>query len=128
MTRMSRACLASVGALLVAALLGCGSGASSVQGSSQLGISNTSLFVTVENLSGQPLVDVHVAIKPYGVSSPYATIISRMETGEKRDLSVGEFRGADGTGFSLRLAKPQSITVTATDLVNKKYEATRAWQ
>ena len=50
-----------------------------------------------------------------------------MENGEKRELSLGQFRSHDGTTFSPRFLKAKQVTVTATDIVGKKHELTKAW-
>lgn len=87
-----------------------------------------SFSVTVANRVGQPLTDVRIAINPYGTATVYTTSLSRLESTEKRDLSLAEFRGRDGTPFSLRIARPKTITVTAVDLLGEKYEMTVPWK
>jgi hypothetical protein len=89
-------------------------------------VQHSSIDVTVENQAGQPLVDVVIAIKPIG-RSPYTKEIRRVENGQKRSFSLSEFTGNDGTPFSLRLARPKEITVTAVDALGKKVEMTTPW-
>lgn len=90
-------------------------------------VETSSLFVTVENRAGQPLVDVAVALKPAS-GTLFSTSISRLETGAKRDLALSDFRSNDGTGYSLRLQRPKQVLVTARDLAGKKYETTVPWK
>lgn len=88
----------------------------------------SSMFITIENRAAQPLLDVRVAIKPLGRPLPFTTTIPRLESSEKRDLSLSQLRGRDGTPFNLRVTRPEEITVTAVDLVGEKYEMTRPWE
>ena len=92
-----------------------------------IGVETSSLFVTVENRAGQPLLDVKVALKPAS-GTLFTAFLSRLETGAKRDMSLADFRSNDQTTFSLRLQRPKQVIVTATDLVGKKYEVTVPWK
>ena len=92
-----------------------------------IAVETSSLFVTVENRAGLPLVDVKIALKPpSGVL--FTTSIWRLEPGAKRDLSLADFRSNDGTGFSLRLQRPKQVLVNARDPFGKKYEVTVPWR
>src|SRR5262245_25805404 len=53
-------------------------------------------FITVENRSGLPLIGMEVTAKPLGGLSPYSFAISRMETGGKTNLSLGDLREPRG--------------------------------
>ena len=75
--------------------------------------------MTVENRAGGPLLDVRLAIRPIGGVTEYDKLISRLEGGESRSVSLGEFNGRDGTPFSLRFVRPKDVRITATDLVEK---------
>ena len=88
----------------------------------------SSMFLTVENRAGQPLLNVRVAIRPIGVMQPFSTLIARMESGEKRDIALGNFRSNDGTPFSTRLARPRDVLLTAVDMVGKTHEMTTPWK
>ena len=88
----------------------------------------SSFFVTIENLAGQPLLDIRVAIKPVGGATEFTKLVSRVEAGEKRDISLSDFGGRDGTPFSLRVVRPKSITVTAASLTGQKFETTVPWK
>jgi hypothetical protein len=96
--------------------------------SAPINIVQSSMFLSVENQAGQPLVDIAISIQPVGGTMPYTTRVSRLESGGKKDLSFGDFAGRDGTRFNLRIARPRAITVTAADLVGKKYETTVPWK
>ena len=90
-------------------------------------IEPSSIVMTVENREQQPLLDVRIAIRPIGGQTEYTKLLSRLESGEKRTLSLGEFNGRDGTPFSLRVVKPKEIAVTATGLTNEKFSMTVPW-
>ena len=127
------------GALVLASILsGCSGRSSGNAGSKATGTAGsmpvpidvqiTSLFVTVENRAGQPLLDMDVTIRPVGGAMRFTTTIRRMESGERRDLSLGDFVAADNTTrFSLRIARPKEVAVTAVDLVGQHYEVTVPW-
>jgi hypothetical protein len=82
--------------------------------------------VTVENLTDQPLVDVTVNLKS-GILQ-FSESISRLEPKEKRQLRHGDFASRDGTSFSLRLARPRDVIVSARDLAGKQMETTMEWR
>jgi hypothetical protein len=99
----------------------------SAQAQAPITVQTSSLFVTIENRANQPLLNVKVALKPPS-GTLFSTVISRLETNEKRDISISDFRSPDGTWFNLRLMRPRQVLVTANDLVDKKYEVTVPWQ
>jgi hypothetical protein len=92
-----------------------------------IGIVTDQMFVTVENKAGGPLLDLSIAIQPAGIP-PFTYLISRMEAGQKREVPLSSFVSRDGTPFNLRLMHPRSVRATATDLVQKKYEAQVSWK
>jgi hypothetical protein len=92
-----------------------------------MAIEPSSIVMTVENREQQPLLDVRISIKPVGGSTEFTKLFSRLESGEKRTVSLGEFNGRDGTPFSLRVVKPKEIAVTATGLTNEKFSMTVPW-
>ena len=124
--------------LLVAAIVlaGCsntvkseaGSVATSGNGPATIGIETSSMFVTVVNNAGAPIENVQVAIEPVGSVLKFTSSISRIENGEKRDISLAQFRGNDGTTFSPRIYKPRRVSVTAKDIVGKAHERTVDWR
>ena len=92
-----------------------------------IALDTSNQFVTITNNAGKPLEDVRIAIQPVGVAPPFTATVRRMENGEKRELSPGEFRSNDGTTFSPRIHRARQVTVTATDIVGKKHELTKPW-
>jgi hypothetical protein len=93
-----------------------------------ISIETSNMFVTVVNNAGAPIQDVQVAIEPVGSVLKFTSSVTRMENGEKRDLSLSQFRGRDGTTFSPRIYKPRQVTVVAKDIVGKTHQRTVAWQ
>ncbi len=81
----------------------------------------------VTNNAGKPIEDVLIAIQAVGTTPPFTSTLRRMENAETREISLSQFRSKDGTTFSPRLTKARQVTVTATDIVGKKHEVTRAW-
>lgn len=86
----------------------------------------SSMFMTLTNRAGQPLLDIKIAVNT-GMM-PYTTTIARMESGEKRDISLGSFAMRDGTAFNPRRSRPKDVTVTAVDLVGTKHEVSVPWK
>ncbi|HVH29211.1 MAG TPA: hypothetical protein VM818_20795 [Vicinamibacterales bacterium] len=82
--------------------------------------------VTLQNMTDQPLVDINVALKS-GILL-FSDSISRLEPKEKRQLRHGDFASRDGTPFSLRIARPREVILTAKDLSGKQMEATVPWK
>jgi hypothetical protein len=122
-----------VGALALGSILSACSGSGSdravgTSGQSDAFLSvdvSTPQFVTLENRTEQPLIDVNVGIKSGMLT--YSGGVSRLEAKEKRQLRHGEFTSRDGTGFSLRVARPTQILVTARDTAGKPFETTIPW-
>ena len=94
---------------------------------SAIALETSNQSVTVTNNAGKPIEDVRIAIQPFGTAPPFTSTLRRMENAEKREISLAQFRSNDGTTFSPRLTKARQVTVTATDIVGKKHEVTRAW-
>jgi len=93
-----------------------------------MAIEPSSIVMTLENMVSQPLLDVRIAIRPIGNSTEFTKLLTRLDSGEKRTISLGEFSGRDGTTFSLRVVRPKEIAVTATGLTNEKYSMTMPWR
>jgi hypothetical protein len=92
-----------------------------------LAVETSNQFITLTNNAGKPIEDVRIAIQPIGSAPAFTSTLRRMENAEKRDISVGQFRSNDGTTFNPRIIRARQITVTATDIIGKKHEITRAW-
>lgn len=93
-----------------------------------IAVETSDLYVGIINNAGRPLEQVRVAIQIVGTSPPFTATINRMENGEKRELAPSSFRSNDGTTFSPRLHKARQVSVTAADIVGKKYEFTKPWK
>lgn len=92
-----------------------------------IGVQTSQMFVTVENKAGLPLIDIDVAIVPVGAPTEFTKFVERLENGEKRDVSLGDFSAQGGTTFSLRIVRPKTVRVRAKDLVGKTYEVAVPW-
>jgi hypothetical protein len=90
-------------------------------------VQTSDLFLTVENKAGMPLTDVDVAIVPAGNPTAFNKYVGRLENGEKRNLSLGDFAGRDGTTFNRRMVRPKSVRVKAKDMVGKAYDVEAPW-
>ena len=136
MTPVSRHALACLVAVPVfgLAMLGCsGGGPETAQAAGTAGetaafaaIQHSSVEVTVENRAGQALLDVVVAIKPAGRPA-FTREIRRLENGEKRSIALNEFHGNDFSPYSINIARPREIIVTAVDVVGRKLQMTTRW-
>jgi hypothetical protein len=94
---------------------------------SVIAIETSNQSVTITNNAGKPIEDVRIAIQPIGNAPPFISMLRRMENAERREISLAQFRSNDGTTFSPRLIKARQVVVTATDIVGKKHELTKAW-
>lgn len=138
MTRSLRRSLLAVAGLISAACFfaACSStkqneaGAIATSGvdAAAIGLETSDLYVGITNNAGRPLEQVRITIHVVGNSPPFTTTISRMETGEKRELSPANFRSNDGTTFSPRLHRAWQVSVSAADIVGKKYEVAKPWK
>jgi hypothetical protein len=126
--RWARLVCVLVMAGLVIPAIGCSNqAAEQAAADSPLGIKVAQSFMTIQNKSGTPLTDVTIAIVPVGRQTEYRKFYGRIETSQNLDVSVGEFRGADGTPFSLRVVKPRSIKIKASTMAGKKYDVELPW-
>lgn len=90
-------------------------------------VSTSQMFVTVENQAGLPLSDIKVGIVPASRATTFTASWSRLDTNEKRDFSLREFRDQGGTQLNLRIHRPRSVVVSGVDINMKKYEAEQPW-
>jgi hypothetical protein len=109
------------------ALVSC-SGSAATTEQNLIGIETSQFSVVVVNKVGMPLVDVDVAIVPAGRAVLFTKMVGRMDNAEKREISLNNFYGRDGTPFSLRVVRPKSVRVTAKDLNNKPVEVEVPWK
>ena len=118
--------LGMIGTLLAVAAC---SGATSAQDqNAPIAVQTSQLSITIENKVGMPVTDIDVAIVPIGGATAFKKFIGRMENSEKREFPLGDFFGADGTPFNLRIVRPKLIRVTAKDLNNKPVTVETAWR
>ena len=107
--------------------VGCGGGGISASGTDQVGITVSSLMITLENKSGVALTDIRATIEPSGLQKTvYAVRVGRMESTEKRDISLSDFRVEDGTPYSTRI-RAKAVRVTANGIDGQQYEAVVPW-
>ena len=93
-----------------------------------IALETSNSFVTITNNAGRPIEDVRLAIQPVGTSPPFTSTLRRMENGEKREISLAQFRSNDGTTFNPRVLRARQVTASATDIVGKKIELTKPWR
>jgi hypothetical protein len=86
------------------------------------------LFMTVQNNAGLALNDVTIAIVPYGGQTEFSKFVGRLDSQEKRDVMLADFRGRDGTPFQRGIVKPKTVRIVASDLTGKKYEIEYPWK
>ena len=103
--------LIAVGAL-IGVSLACGTRAATGD-VDKIQIETSQVAVTVKNVSGGALVDLTIAIIPAGRTTSYTKRLERMESGETRDLFLAVFSDRDHVAFSLRVARPSSVSVDA---------------
>jgi hypothetical protein len=109
------------------ALVSC-SGSAATSEQTLFGVETSQFSVVVVNKVGMPLTDVDVAIVPVGRAVLFTKMAGRMDNGEKREISLNNFYGRDGTPFSLRVVRPKSVRITAKDMNNKPIEVEVPWQ
>ena len=102
--------------------------AASQDANAPIKIETSQMYVTVRNESGLALNDLSVAIVPMGRTTTYTKYIGRLENSDTKNVMLGDFVGRDGTPFSLRVAKPRSVEVTATDVRGQDHRTQVAWR
>ena len=113
-------------AVLASACAGQGS-ATGIPQNSPVKLDISSLYVTIENQAGLPLTNMSVSIVSYGVGGAFTAFFPRLESAEKRSIMLGDFRGQDGTSFSLRAVRPKTVRLEASDVTGKKYDVEYPW-
>ena len=120
-----RFCLVVALALLIG---GCSEQGAAQDANAPVKIQTSQMYVTVRNDSGAPLNEVSLAIVPVGRQTVYNKFIGRLENSETRNVMLGDFFGRDGTPFSLRVVKPQSVELKGKDVRGKDYSTEVAWR
>lgn len=124
-----RRCFALAGVISFGILMSsCSEQGAAQDANAPIKIETSQMYVTVRNESGLALNEVSVSIVPAGRSTIYNKFIGRLENAESKNLMLGEFYGRDGTPFSLRVVKPRSVEVKASDIQGKKYDAKVDWK
>lgn len=98
------------------------------EGSPLIGVGISSGFVTLENNTGKPIVETKISIRQGSLQYPYAPGVPRLAPGEKRNLSIGDFKSRDGSQLYVNLRRPNEIIVAATDVDGKTYEGSVPWR
>jgi hypothetical protein len=117
-------------------LIGCGlsfagcseQGTASQAANAPVKVQFSQMFITVKNDSGVPLTDMTISIVPMGRITVYTKLLDRLENAESRDVMLSDFNGRDGTPFSPRIAKPQTVEVKGTGADGKIYSVTVPWK
>lgn len=118
-----------VTALVLAAGIACGSATVELTGDTDtFELSTSQLFVTLANRSGSALLDVELEVEPVGGSTTFTLFHPRLEPGEKRNFSIGDFRGKDGTNLNLRVHRPRMISVAAHTQTGDELSLQAPWQ
>lgn len=125
---MQRCALRVVGALAAVVMVGCAGGGIAAPIDSPVTIETSQMYLTVRNVAGVPLTDVMIAIKPTGVQPEYQMRLRRLDNAQERNLPLVEFRGVDGTPLTLRIVRPRSVRITATDVRGTEYDVELPWQ
>lgn len=107
---------------------GCGGGSSDTGEPALVEIQNSSIFITVENRAGQPLTEMKVSVVPVGGVTLFTASLARLESGEKRDLSLSQFYGRDGTPLDLRVVRPKAVRVSAKKVDGTPVEVEKPWR
>jgi hypothetical protein len=84
------------------------------------------LFVTVVNRSTRPITDIRVTIVPAGPLR-FTSEYSRLDPGARRAFSLGSFRARDNTPLNLRVVRPRSVLVEATDGDGEEHQLRLPW-
>ena len=73
------------------------------------------------------VLSISVAILSTG-GQAFTRLVPRLENGEKRDISLSDFSGRDGTTFNLRVVTPKKVRVSAEDVASKKHDIEVSWK
>ena len=128
-SRLSKALLAVAILVATLAVVACGGSSESAAAASMGGpieVEVSQLFITVTNRSGGAITDLKVEIIPIGRATIFTASHYRLESESKRDFSMADLRGSDGTPFNLRIHKPRSIRVTAKGM-SDNYDIEVPW-
>ena len=130
MTMQSRILSVSISAIILAMTLtttGCGGSSENTSLGGPIEIEVSQLFITVTNKSGMAITEIKLEVIPAGGQTRFGASHYRLENSDKKDFSLGDLRGSDGTPFNLRVHKPDRVRVTATDIDATAYDIEIPW-
>lgn len=130
MTMQSRILSVSISAIIFAMTLtttGCGGSSENTSLGGPIEIEVSQLFITVTNKSGMAITEIKLEVIPAGGQTRFGASHYRPENSDKKDFSLGDLRGSDGTPFNLRVHKPDRVRVTATDIDATAYDIEIPW-
>ena len=125
---MQRYALVVFGVFAALVMTGCAGGETAAPVDSPVTVEISPLFLTVRNVSGLPLTDIMIGIKPGGVRPEYQMTVRRLANEEKQDIPFAEFRGIDRNPLNLQAVRPRSIHITATDLNGREHDVELPWE
>ncbi|MDP6371108.1 MAG: hypothetical protein QF634_01215 [Vicinamibacterales bacterium] len=96
----------------------CGSDAAMENIGGPIDIEISQLFITVTNRTGTAIADVKLEVYPPGRQTVFSATQYRLESEARKQFSMSDLRGSDGTPFNLRVHRPQSVKVTAKGVVD----------
>jgi hypothetical protein len=102
-------------------------GATGTSGSSGTAFMDVQLkgtSILIANKAGQQLKDVYLSIRPGRGSSVYQMRLTRMESTERREIPLADFKTPGGLPW--RSGKPAQFAANAQDFVGAKREMTLA--
>jgi hypothetical protein len=98
------------------------------EGASSILVTPSSRAVSVENRTGQSLVNVQVTIHQVGSSPDFLQSVASMDAGERKDLPLPEFHTKDKVTLNIMFFRPQQVVVTAHDQLGNNYNTTVPWK
>ncbi len=113
--------------LLLVTVLGC-SGGSGARGDEPIAVQTSSFGVNVENRSGARISDITIEIIPYSAATSYTVKHYGLQSSEKRDFYLYNFRARDGMGLDLSVSRPKLVRVSATDFNGKPVKVEVPWR
>jgi hypothetical protein len=77
--------------------------------------------IAVQNRAGNPLTDITVTVVAYG-GIEFSKTLLRIESSERRQIPMGDFRSRDGSRYNVQLTRPKTVRLRASDVAGKRYE------
>ncbi len=124
---MQRCTLGVVGVFAALVIVGCAGEEIVPPVDSPVAIEISQLSLTVENVSGLPLTNVTIGIKPGGVRPEYKKVLRRLGSGQQLEIPFQDFQGIDRNPLNLQVVNPRSVHITGTDLNGKAHDVEFPW-